>query len=61
MHTLTNCADLLLDFGRLAEARAYLSRVDELIGSLPSPPRWVVDGYADQLARLERLARAEAM
>ena len=59
--SLTNCADLQLDFGRLAEARAYLSRVDELICSLSSPPRWVVEGHADQLARLEVLTRAKAM
>jgi tetratricopeptide (TPR) repeat protein len=50
--SLNNCAEILLDQGRLAEGGDYLAQVRSLLETLPNPPGWVLRDYEIYQTRL---------
>lgn len=50
--TLTNCAEHLLDQGRVDDAAGYLQRGRELLDTLPSPPDYLLRDWDRQWQRL---------
>lgn len=51
-HTFVNCAEILIDQHRLAEARNCLAQAAVLLDSLPDRPTWVMKDYETQQSRL---------
>jgi tetratricopeptide (TPR) repeat protein len=50
--SLNNCAEILLDQGRLSEAADYLTQVRSLLETVPNPPGWVLRDYERYRTRL---------
>ena len=50
--SLINCADALLDEGKLVEASAVMGQVDEMLKELDPPPEWLLREVGQQRARL---------
>jgi tetratricopeptide (TPR) repeat protein len=58
-HTFIDCAEILIDQGRLVEARDYLARARDLLDTLPEQPHWVLRDYESQQARLQAAIGAQ--
>ncbi len=50
--SLTNCAEVFLDRGRMVEAEDTLAQARTLLQALPDPPDWVVQWYESQVVRI---------
>jgi tetratricopeptide (TPR) repeat protein len=59
--SLNNCANALLDEGRLHEARGYLARARAWLELLPSLPDWMLEDCERLAARLELPAGAQSV
>jgi Tfp pilus assembly protein PilF len=50
--SLNNCAEILIDQGRLAEGADYLAQVHSLLETVLNPPGWVLRDYEHYRTRL---------
>jgi tetratricopeptide (TPR) repeat protein len=60
-HTFIDCAEILIDQGRLVEARDYLARARDLLDTLSEQPHWVLRDYEIQQARLQAAVGAQTV